>query len=127
MYLCVLCTQNHSQFGVFCTHVLSKNVIMGIKSYPLPSNLYVYLLLQGPRFFRDSSQLLNTLTDFTAASLFEIKMEPQSCYLKRNSSVALVRERTIPTERPPPVGEVSANFLRIEGCHVVNATDPHGR
>ena len=26
------------------------------------------------------------------------------------SSVALVRERTIPTERPPPVGEVSANF-----------------
>ena len=42
-------------------------------------------------------------------------------------SVALVRERTIPTERPPPVGEVSANFLRIEGCHVVSATDPHGR
>jgi hypothetical protein len=31
------------------------------------------------------------------------------------NSVALVRERTIPTERPPLVGEVSANFLRIEG------------
>jgi len=29
--------------------------------------------------------------------------------LKLNS-VALFRERTIPTERPPPVGEVSANF-----------------
>ena len=26
------------------------------------------------------------------------------------NSVALVRERTIPTERPPPVGEVSANL-----------------
>jgi hypothetical protein len=26
----------------------------------------------------------------------------------------LVRKRTIPTERPPHVGEVSANFLRIE-------------
>ena len=26
------------------------------------------------------------------------------------NSVALVRERTIPTERPPPVGEVSAKF-----------------
>jgi hypothetical protein len=25
--------------------------------------------------------------------------------------VALVRERTIPTEQPPPVGEVSANFF----------------
>ena len=30
-------------------------------------------------------------------------------YIKKNS-VALVRERTIPTERPLPVGEVSANF-----------------
>jgi len=29
---------------------------------------------------------------------------------KKKNSVALVRERTIPTERPPPVGEVSANF-----------------
>jgi hypothetical protein len=26
------------------------------------------------------------------------------------NSMALVRERTIPTERPPPVGEVTANF-----------------
>ena len=26
------------------------------------------------------------------------------------SVVALIRTRTIPTERPPPVGEVSANF-----------------
>ena len=34
------------------------------------------------------------------------------CLLRRGLiySVALVRERTIPTERPPPVGEVSANF-----------------
>ena len=28
------------------------------------------------------------------------------------NSVALVRERTIPSERPPPVSEVSANFCR---------------
>jgi hypothetical protein len=27
-----------------------------------------------------------------------------------------VRERTIPTERPPLVGEVIATFLRIEGA-----------
>jgi hypothetical protein len=32
-----------------------------------------------------------------------------------NNSVALVRERTIPTERPPLVGEVGGNFLRIQG------------
>jgi hypothetical protein len=31
-------------------------------------------------------------------------------YIKQTNKVALVRERTIPTERPPPVGEVSANF-----------------
>jgi hypothetical protein len=29
---------------------------------------------------------------------------------KKLNSMALVRERTVPTERPPPVGEVSANF-----------------
>ena len=29
---------------------------------------------------------------------------------KKLNSVALVRTRTIPTELPPPVGEVSANF-----------------
>ena len=31
------------------------------------------------------------------------------------NSVALVRTRTIPTERPPPVGEVSANFCGHRG------------
>jgi hypothetical protein len=45
---------------------------------------------------------------------------------KQTNSVALVRKRTIPTERPPPVGEVSANFAD-RGCRVVSAMDPHGR
>jgi hypothetical protein len=31
------------------------------------------------------------------------------------NSTALARERTIPTERPPPVGEVSANFCGQRG------------
>ena len=31
-----------------------------------------------------------------------------------SNSVALVRERTIPTERPPPVGEVIANFTCLK-------------
>jgi hypothetical protein len=34
---------------------------------------------------------------------------------KNQNSVALVRERTIPTERPPLVGEVSANCCRQRG------------
>jgi hypothetical protein len=37
-----------------------------------------------------------------------------------NKSVASVRERTIPTKRPPFVSEVS----RIEGCDVVSVAIP---
>jgi hypothetical protein len=43
--------------------------------------------------------------------------------LKLNS-VALVREPTVPTERPTLVGEVSAKFAN-KGCLVVSAMDPH--
>jgi hypothetical protein len=41
--------------------------------------------------------------------------------------VALVRERTIQAERRPLVGEVSANSLADNGCHVVSVTDIYGR
>jgi hypothetical protein len=40
----------------------------------------------------------------------------------QKSSVAWVRERTIPTVRPPLVGKVIANL-----CYVVSVTDPHAR
>jgi hypothetical protein len=33
----------------------------------------------------------------------------------KKNSVAVVRKRSIPTERPPLVGEVSANLFRVEG------------
>jgi hypothetical protein len=43
---------------------------------------------------------------------------------KKLNSVALVRERTIPNERPPLVGEVVPTVAdRV--CRVVTATDPH--
>jgi hypothetical protein len=32
------------------------------------------------------------------------------------NSIVWARDRTIPTKRPPLVGEVIANFLRIEGA-----------
>jgi len=38
-----------------------------------------------------------------------LNLNMQALYATEHS-VALVRERTIPTELPPPVGEVSANF-----------------
>jgi hypothetical protein len=40
-------------------------------------------------------------------------------------SQAIVRKRTIPTEWPPHVSEVSAKFAD-RGCRVISATDPHG-
>jgi hypothetical protein len=43
---------------------------------------------------------------------------------RKHKSVALVRKRTILTERPPLVGEISAKFCWLEGCHVVSAADP---
>jgi hypothetical protein len=36
--------------------------------------------------------------------------------------VALVCKETIPTERPPQIGEVSASFAD-RGCRVISATD----
>ena len=64
------------------------------------------------------------LTSFTL--IFKKGISEALAHNKTNS-VALVRTRSIPTERPPPVGEVSANFLWKEGCHVVSATGPHNR
>jgi hypothetical protein len=40
--------------------------------------------------------------------------------------MALVCERTIPTERPPLVDEVSAKFAESR-YHVVSVMDPNGR
>jgi hypothetical protein len=45
---------------------------------------------------------------------------------KKKNSTVWVRERTIPTERPPPVGEVIANLLRIEDA-TWSAWHPYGR
>jgi hypothetical protein len=33
----------------------------------------------------------------------------------------------MPTERPPLVDEVIANFFADRGCHVVSVTDSYGR
>ena len=51
--------------------------------------------------------LVHVAVEVVTGTLLHTK--PLKTKLKLNS-VALVRERTIPTERPPPVGEVSANF-----------------
>jgi hypothetical protein len=50
-------------------------------------------------------------TNVKVKSCYKIKSIPLSPRPRgKTNSLALVRERTIPTERPPLVGEVSANF-----------------
>jgi hypothetical protein len=44
------------------------------------------------------------------SSILELQVLRNILVLKKVNSVALVRERTIPTERQPLFGEVSANF-----------------
>jgi hypothetical protein len=47
-------------------------------------------------------------------------------YLHSNNSEAWVRERTIPTERPPLVGKLVPTFAD-RGCHVVSVPDSYCR
>jgi hypothetical protein len=48
-----------------------------------------------------------------------------SDYITKTNSVALVRNRTIPSDRRLPAKLVPT--FEDRGCRVVSATDPHGR
>jgi hypothetical protein len=61
-----------------------------------------YALIVIPLFITQASTCFGTYVPSSGSA--------ETCRNKQTNSVALVRERTIPTERPPPVGEVSANF-----------------
>jgi hypothetical protein len=63
--------------------------------------------LQGPPFFHFFPL---ATTGFLFFTLSLLGSHDHSHWKKKLNSLALVRERTIPTERPPLVGEVSANF-----------------
>ena len=79
------------------THSLKENVVadllLGVCTYSYPSSKH---------FFICYKKLLPKVPEHAVYNII-------NSHIKKNS-VALVRERTIPTERPPPVGEVSANF-----------------
>jgi hypothetical protein len=71
-----------------------------------------------------------TTTDLLGGGIQEIVNATQFCFRNvawyNNNSVALVRERTIPTERPRLISEATANFLWIE-CREVSTAGPHSR
>ena len=57
------------------------------------------------KFFMTGGEILETLDIYLFTFYYN-----QLMHITKLNSVALVRTRTIPTERPPPVGEVNANF-----------------
>jgi hypothetical protein len=48
-------------------------------------------------------------------------MQKIIAYLIKKNSVALVRERTIPTERPPPVGVSANSSVKLEPVKILVA------
>ena len=59
--------------------------------------------------YAEGTPLWSRCTLQTSANCESASPKKHAASQKKNS-VALVRERTIPTKRPPPVGDVSANF-----------------
>jgi hypothetical protein len=61
---------------------------------------------------RMQRQIIDCHLDFNARSISDSGLKDNPYHLTKTklNSVALVRERTIPTQRPPPVGEVTVNF-----------------
>jgi hypothetical protein len=71
---------------------------------------------KGRRILKVVRRFSQSLQTNTGTKLKKLKL----------NSVALVCERTMPTERPPLLGEVVRTFAH-RGCYVVSATDSHGR
>jgi hypothetical protein len=67
----------------------------------------------------------HTLTQQRIVLVTGLTERLQNVKKKKKTPWLLVRERTIPTERPPLVGVVPTFANR--GCRVVSATDPRGR
>jgi len=93
----------NSDFNLHKCHCVEMNTNQSITI--LAPELF-FLILAHPVYKMWIIQEQNTLELWNKLHSEEKKTES---ILKLNS-VALVRTRTIPTERPPQVGEVSANF-----------------
>jgi hypothetical protein len=64
--------------------------------------------------------------EYNPVRIMVVCSSPLKLWYRKLNSVAVVRKRTIPTERPPLDGEVSATFAD-RGCCVVIATNSHSR
>jgi hypothetical protein len=66
--------------------------------------------------------LLLLISPTTQSSTHIIRYEIIS--YKQKTPWLFVRKRSIPTERPPLVGQIKCQLLSIEGCRVVSAAEP---
>jgi hypothetical protein len=74
----------------------------------------------GPDAILFLGELADLSSDYAKSNLIMGNSKNNSRHIKK--SVALARERTIPTKRPPLVGEVSANFcgyMSSRGRHII--------
>jgi hypothetical protein len=85
---------------------------------------YLWLPLEKYRVRVSAEQLTLRIESFQQFSQANTTLA--SLHIATNS-VALVRERTMPTERPPLVGEVSANFWEYSGVAWSVRRIPYGR
>jgi hypothetical protein len=90
-------------------------------------NCFKISIIRKHQEFKPSSQDKSSfLMPRSHLSAFKYKSYYHDTLLRLpfHNSVALSPQRTILTERPPLVGEIYCQILRIERCRVVRAADP---
>jgi hypothetical protein len=100
--LCVFCVR------FFCFYIVSSETT----SRPKKRLMRTYHCIS---LFKSHIQSANEAYRISVILIANERVKKKVCILRRcgglkPNSVALVRERTIPTKRPPLVGEVSAKF-----------------
>jgi hypothetical protein len=84
---------------------------LGILRWSMQMSLPSFLVLQGLSFLSISFTIQGDSKIYGIVSWMSFRYVDNKCSLKlKLISMVWVRERTIPTERPPLVGEVIANF-----------------
>jgi hypothetical protein len=112
-----VCASSLSNFETI--NICSQNLVWTVSLKAIP-NSYNFSCIWGYHSddLDDSSTLkMETLRYSETSGDF---------YRTKKNAVALVRYRTMPTERPPLLGEVVPTFADRECCSV-SATDPPGR
>jgi hypothetical protein len=105
----MICNKRTAYLCHICTKSIFRNYTVNLCS---SWKQIVLLLIWKPWTWIDKQQIT-------------IVISVQNYYYYYNP-VALVRERTIPSDRSPLVSEVSANFTD-RGCRVVGTIVPNGR